>query len=82
MNQAGIKIINKGGGGMINWIDVDEQLPEEKIAVRVKLAITDMGGTRYKETTAFVSNKKFRRWNLDTDWVHVAYWTMNDEVEV
>ena len=57
----------------MDWIDVNEKLPEVK--VKVKIECMGMGGLKYHESVGFVNEQG--RFNFH--WCRVAFWMPLDE---
>ena len=56
----------------MDWISVDEKLPEVGIDVKVKVGCTSMDGYTYHESVGCVNERG--RFNVGTDWCRVDFW--------
>lgn len=61
----------------MEWIDVNEKLPEVRVKVKVKIGCMGMRGTRYHESVGFVNEQG--RFNVGFDWCRVAFWMPLEE---
>jgi hypothetical protein len=62
----------------MEWISVNEKLPEIRVKVKVKVGCMGMGGTKYHETIGYVTNEH-GRFNVGFDWCRVAFWMPLDD---
>lgn len=57
----------------MDWISVEEKLPEIGVKVKVKIGCSGMNGTKYHESIGHVVND-YGRFNVGFDWCRVCFW--------